>query len=163
MGDRTYVTIQIRKSDYKSILKNHFENSTKKFNEKFSPTSTEIKDIVTLGAEECNYAEWSELENFLSEHRIEFDKWWAAGGNYEEGNAYGRNVEGEFRVIEIEKTEDSVLEFIKVLRAEKDPKEVLKIIDTVYKKISPFEILELNRPNSAEFIMDLAKEKKKKG
>lgn len=165
MGDRTTVVIKIRKNDYRQIITKYFECTQSKFDEKFSPTSVDLSHItiVELLAEECNYAEWGALEKFLEENKIEFDKFWESGGNYESGSAYGRMVKGKFRVVEIYKTEESVLDFIKTLRAEKDPKEVLKIIENTYKHITPFEVLELNRPNSAEFIMDLAKEKKKKG
>ena len=161
MGDRTYVTITVRKTDYERILQKHFNGDEHALESKFNPSQVEeFEQTVELGAEECNYGEWEELQNFLGEHNVEYDKRWEDGGEYKGGNAYFRLIKNKLRCIEIYDTESSLLSFLEEAK-KADPKKLKELIEKKYKDICPFEITDLNRPLSVDYILELEKETKK--
>lgn len=161
MGDRTYVTITVRKSDYQRILQKHFNGDEHALEAKFNPSQVEeYEATVELGAEECNYGEWDELQEFLGENKIEYDKRWEAGGEYVGGNAYFRLIKGKLKCVEIYDSENALLKFLEEAR-KTDPKNLKALIDKKYKDVCPFEITDLNRPLSVDYILELEKETKK--
>ena len=83
MGDRTHVSIQIRKIDYEWLLRAEFNDYPEQMRDVLYYEYLEFQDdLVDLEANEINYGEWDELEGLLYAHSIEYDKTWGAGGDY---------------------------------------------------------------------------------
>jgi hypothetical protein len=164
MGDRTTVDIDITTYAYKNILKNHFKNDVKLFEEAFcvSQIDADIKALTRLTQEECNYAEWESLQKFLAENKIEYNKYWGAGGEYAAGEAYCRLIDGQMRLLEYYETDKSLVNFVETLMKMKDPKEIQDAVKAEYKRQTPFEIKPLDRASSVDAILELDKTKKKR-
>lgn len=164
MGDRTYVTVRLRKADYQYLIDKHFGGSEEKFDAEFSPSQTDFfGNVVDIGAEEINYGEWDEFEKFLYENGVEYDKRWEAGGDYSAGSKYFRMVAGKYQSVEIYETQEALLSFLQELETEKDPKKLRKKIKDRIKELCPFPIVDLNEvSNSADFIQELDQETKNK-
>jgi hypothetical protein len=140
VGDRTCVTINIRKSDYDRILKEEFDDSYEKLKDKVD--ADEIngdKDLVSFIGYEVNYADWTELQDFLQGHSIEYDKQWDQGGGYSAGKSHVRNIDGEMKEVEFDA---EFFELAAFLRHVKDlpPEEIQKQVQEKYKDLYPFEI-----------------------
>ena len=149
MGDRTTVRITLHQGDYekhKEHIKTCGANSTDPHGD----------NLITLEAYEVNYAEWSELENYLQEHKVEYDKEWEAGGDYEAGNAYYRMIGNKYKSYDIYDSQKTVLEVLLDMkeRIEKDPKKALNYIEKELKKLHPFDARNLDQPNSSRFIKE---------
>jgi hypothetical protein len=162
MGDRTWVNIHIRKSDYDRIVREDFEGNEDKFE---SAIYVEEKDdshygdhIIQLYASEINYAEWSELESLLKDKQIEFNKDWGDGGEYSAGEAFFRLVKGKYKSVEIYSSQQSELnvlnEIYKMIEDGKDIKSVKKAIDKKIKQLMPFDPEPLHKPNSVRYIQE---------
>lgn len=160
MGDRTWVNIHFRESDYKRIVNEDFEGNEDKFANSVyfeeKVTSDYGKHIIMLYASEVNYAEWSELEGILRDKEIEFNKEWGDGGDYSAGEAFYRKVNGKYKSMEIyssQQSEINVLEELsKVIEEGGDLKKVKSFINKRIKQYKPFEPEPLHRPNSVRFI-----------
>lgn len=160
MGDRTWVNIHIRKSDYERIIREDFEGNEDKFENAVYIEEKEESHygdhIIQLYQSEVNYAEWSELESLLKDKQIEFNKDWGDGGEYSAGEAFFRIVKGKYRGFEIYNTHQAevniLVEINKLIEAGKDIKNVKKFIDKKIKQYMPFEPEPLNRPNSIRYI-----------
>ena len=152
MGDRTWVYITIQIGNYKNLLKKYPD-----FKDKVGYASMEgYENLIIIKGEEINYANWGELEELLKENKIEYDKSWGAGGEYSSGIAYGRIINGKFKILEITDDDMSLLAFLeKVLKLE--PQDLLKEIKDEYKRLKHFEPTPLNEPNSLKFIKDSKK------
>ena len=162
MGDRTFMSIQISEYNWNNLLKKDFNNDEGKFEEEFGIDEVEIDGgIVTFRENEANYGNNDSLEGYLSENNIEYDKFWADGGDYESGEESCRMVKGEWRSIEVSKSQESEQNLIgqfKKLLDQNNLDEVKKIIEEKYKQWFPFEITPIettkNTSNSVRFIED---------
>jgi hypothetical protein len=112
--------------------------------------------LVNLTGEDINYAEWEILESFLRDRKIEFDKDWASGGDYEAGNSYARLIKGKYKEYEIYSTQVSILETLLDIKEklEDDPVKALKDIKKQIKSLHPFDADPLYKPNSKKFIIE---------
>jgi len=144
MGDRTHVSIQIRKIDYEWLLRAEFNNDPKQMRDDLYCEYSEFhEDVVDLEANGINYSEWDELEGLLYAHSIEYDKTWGAGGDYAGGTSYHRLVAGKMQEVQIyEESEDFVL-FLKEIK-DLEPAEIKRRVQEMYKKVIPFEIIPLS-------------------
>ena len=98
MGDRTYVTLTVRRADKKRVLQ-ICEEAGYEPNE--PDQSPEITAFVNMGFEEVNYGMLPFLDE-LEKAGIPFDSNWAAGCEYTEGTRYGRyNSAGELVFAEL--------------------------------------------------------------
>lgn len=160
MGDRTWVNIHIRKSDYQRILREDFEGNEDKFE---NTVYVEDKDeshygehIIMFYQSEVNYAEWSPLESILRDKQIEYNKDWGDGGEYSAGEAFYRLVKGEyvnFEIYESQQAEVNVLNSLnKVIQEGGDLSSVTKFIEDKIKYYVPFDPEPLNKPNSIRYI-----------
>jgi len=104
MGDRTTVELNVKKADYdrdetlqRLIEENDGELCWKNIHEGRPGIYEEVMSWVF---EDVNYAELRcstpTLEEYLLENNIEYDKSWAAGGDYPEGNEVGRLIDGQY-------------------------------------------------------------------
>ena len=160
MGDRTWVNIHIRKSDYDRIVREEFKGNEDKFERDISfeekETSHYGEHIVQFYASEINYAEWGEFEKILKDKEIEFNKDWGDGGEYSAGEAFFRNVKGKYKGIEIyesQQAEINVLEEIqKVIEEGGDLKKVKSFINKKIKYYMPFTPEPLHKPNSIRYM-----------
>ncbi|MGO9019640.1 MAG: hypothetical protein ACLQVJ_14960 [Syntrophobacteraceae bacterium] len=144
MGDRTHVSIQIRKIDYEWLLRAEFNDDPEQMRDVLYYEYLEFQDdVVDLEADQINYGEWDELEGLLYAHSIEYDKTWGAGGDYAGGASYHRLVNGKMQEVQIyEGSEDFVL-FLKEIK-DLDPAEIKRRVQEMYKKVIPCEIIPLS-------------------
>ncbi|MGA3116271.1 MAG: hypothetical protein ABSF90_17760 [Syntrophobacteraceae bacterium] len=144
MGDRTHVSIQIRKIDYEWLLRAEFNDDPEQMRETLYYEYLEFQDdIVDFEANEINYGEWDELEGLLYAHSIEYDKTWGAGGDYAGGASYNRLVAGKMQEVQIyEGSEDFVL-FLKEVK-DLEPAEIKRRVQEMYRKVVPFDIISLS-------------------
>lgn len=140
MGDRTNVSIDIRKIDYDWLLRAEFGDDATRMQKTIYYNEIAFQgDTVCLEAWEINYAEWDELENLLHDYFIEYDKGWGAGGNYSSGNSYHRLINGELRQIEIYENAEEFTAFIKRVK-DLEADEIKRRVTELYKELMPFEI-----------------------
>lgn len=86
MGDRTYVTLSVRRTDKERTLQICEQaNCSPTEHEEFP----ESLDFVHMGFEDVNYGELPFLKE-LVKAGIPFDSSWASGNAYEEGCEYSR-------------------------------------------------------------------------
>src|SRR5208283_1490619 len=79
MGDRTHVSIQIRKIDYEWLLRAEFNDDPEQMRDVLYYEYLEFQDdVVDIEANDINYGEWDDLEGLLYAHSIEYDKSWGA-------------------------------------------------------------------------------------
>ena len=149
MGDRTDVTITLRKGDFEKVKEELVEETR---NEEI----VEDGGIVTITGTEINYGEWPQIEDTLQKNEIEYDRWWGRGGDYDSGTAYYRKVKGKYKSFEIYEGEELVSQCLNRLLEEskKDPKKLITVINKEIKKIRPWEPRNLDEPNSVRFIKD---------
>lgn len=150
MGDHTTVTITLRKSDYKTIEDNDVLAQ---------PEYLEEHDnLISLTGTDINYGDWTEVEDYLQENKIEYDKRWERGGDYDAGNLYYRHVDGEYISFEIydcnQETDEWAQKLMSLLKEDKI-EEIKKEIEKVYKKYNPFKISDLDEPKSVRFLKKL--------
>ena len=149
MGDRTTVEITLRQEDFDEMVK---EGKDQYYIGCETPNEN---GTICLYADECNYGAWKEVEDYLHENEIEYDKAWGAGSGYGAGYTYGRRIKGAYQTIESYETEESLTEFVKELKKKLDNKEEVK--DAILQKhdeLVPFEIEPLDKPNSIHFITE---------
>lgn len=156
MGDRTTVRITIRKSDYNNLEKEF--GGKDKFEEEVGASEVDdLGDLIDLTAYEVNYANWDELESLLKDRKIEYNKSWDAGSEYDAGDSYVRILKGELREIEINNTQyEQEMVYKEILTQIKkgDIKKLEKFVLKRLKEIRPFEIVPLDQPNSVRFIQE---------
>jgi hypothetical protein len=142
VGDRTNVTITLRKSDYERLLAVKGES---KANFRETIGADEIDDDgdwISIRGCEINYADWDELQDILKENLIPYDKSWDAGGGYSAGESYVRLVDEEMKELEFYEDEMKLIQFLKEVKdlpAEKIKQKVLE----EYKRQFPWEIEKL--------------------
>jgi hypothetical protein len=147
MGDRTWVEIYISKSDYKNL-----KLDDKKLQEELNIEDTDVNgEIVRLYSQDINYAEWDELEEFLNEKMINYDKSWGAGGDYDAGLKYVRFNKGVMKYYETNDQTEHEVEKLKEILASKD---IVEAIKARIKELEPFIPEDLNQLNSVKFIKE---------
>jgi hypothetical protein len=150
MGDRTTVRITVSKSTFKKH-EDFFRS------DKVGANGIDEEDkLVVIEGYDINYAEWEELENFLTENEIEFDKWWGDGGEYSSGNAYYRNIGGIYQNHEIYENEENTLHELINLKEEfdRDITKGLELLKNKIHKLMPFQIEPLKDDNAVRFIKE---------
>lgn len=140
MGDRTNVEFYIRSL---KIPKEFIDESD---------THSFERGVTYLEQDEANYGNWDELEEYLKENEIEFDKYWGSGGDYTAGQAYARKTSKGYKYYEIYDEERRILGVLKELSKIKDPKKLMTTIKTRIKELHPFTADDIFRPNSLDFI-----------
>ena len=96
MGDRTYTTISIHKffADQVKATEDLSDDAEGdgKLAAKFDCDEVEQEDgdITKFVCYEANYAMIDSLESYLHENKIEYDKRWESGDDYEAGEEYAR-------------------------------------------------------------------------
>lgn len=157
MGDRTTVNYTFRKSDLVSIIGGLDKEKIKKFEEKMGADSIDVNEnTIDLEAYEVNYATWTVVEEMIAEHNLEYDGWWAAGGDYGAGTRTGRIINGMLNEYETYEMNDSLefhLEEIVKKASEGVPSdEIVKYCEEKLKELIPFKPKSLEEPNSIQFI-----------
>lgn len=154
MGDRTYVEIIIHKHYYDLLLNGTFSGDAYKLGDAFNADDIEFEDdLVKFQCYEVNYATWDTLENLLSERKIEYDKMWAAGGDYEAGESWTRVINGEYVEHELTDTGLAIKEHNDTLLANLDnPEKIKELILKLDKVVNPFKVEPLGLPQSIDFI-----------
>lgn len=152
MGDRTWVTIYIRKTEYLHLVDDKFNGDMDKFNEYIGIDDSDDDGVlISLMASELNCGNWDTLEALLTAHDIEFDKFWGDGNEYSAGKAYYRKTPKGFKLNEISEDQESVIAFLEKCRT--TPEANLKqLIEDTYKYHMPFEPTPLDRENSVRFV-----------
>jgi len=140
MGDRTTVEFYVRSTK----IPKEFMDDTDECN---------IEGNITyLSQDEANYGSWEELEEYLKDNEIEFDKYWGAGSEYSAGKGYARKTPKGFKYFEIYETEKDSLNSLITLSKIKDPKKLMATIKKRIKELQPFIPRNINTPNSLDFI-----------
>jgi hypothetical protein len=139
MGDRTNVTITVRKTDYARLLVERSENDAIFRDAIGADTIDDDGDRVSFHGYEINYADWDELEDLLKENLIFYDKTWDAGGGYSAGESYVRLVDGEMKELEFQEDEMKLIEFLKEVK-DLPAEELKQRVQEEYKRQFPWEI-----------------------
>ena len=159
MGDRTRLEISLREEDYKTILKKEFNGEEHKFLETYGLSESDLQDwgeinLRSLVDYEANHGNCVPLEEYLIKNKIEFDKEWESGGNYEKGNAHYRLIKDKIQGVEYWAGDEKIIDFLKELQKIKEPKKLKETINQKLKKLIPFKILDLSENNSVRFIIE---------
>jgi len=142
MGDRTNVTITVRKKDYERLLVEKSENDAT-FREAVGADEIDYGgDWVNLRGYEINYADWDALQDLLKEHLIPYDKSWDAGGGYSAGESYVRLVDGEMKELEFYEYESKLVEFLKEVK-DLPADKIKERVQEEYKRQFPWAIEKL--------------------
>lgn len=156
MGDRTTVRITVTKQNYDNLISTKFNGKRKDFEEETLPEYTEFfkrgnLGLVEMTASEINYADWGNLERLLKENKIEYDKSWDEGGNYEAGESFHRLIDNEMVEFEIYKSRSDEIDLLKSLLEYKGDlrTHITERLDQIDPKIEP-----LSEPNCVRFIKE---------
>ncbi len=142
MGDRTHVTITVRRKDYERLLAEKGENDAS-FREAIGADEIEDDgDWIVIRGYEINYAEWSEVEDILKKNLIPYDKSWDAGGGFSAGESYVRLINGEMQELEFHEEETQLVQFIKDVK-DLSADEIKERVQREYKRLFPWEIEKL--------------------
>lgn len=142
MGDRTSVTITVRRKDYERLLAVKGESEAD-FRETIGADEIEDDgDWIVIRGYEINYADWDELQDLLKENLISYDKTWDAGGGYSAGESYVRLVDGEMKELEFQEDEMRLVEFLKEVK-DLPAEEIKARVQEEYKRQFPWEIEKL--------------------
>ena len=142
MGDRTRVTITIRKKDYERLLA---EKGYSEAGFRDVVVADEIEDegdLIVLHGYEVNYADWDELQDILKEDLIPYDKTWDAGGSYSAGESHVRLVDGAMQELEFYEDESKLVGFLKEVK-DLSSNEIKARVQEEYKRQFPWEIEKL--------------------
>ena len=157
MGDRTYTSYNFHKYHLKKMMVDLNAKDEKDLADNLCSEDVEIEgDEVKIYDYEANYGSIESLESYLQSNHIEYDKRWEAGGDYEAGDEFARNVNGEYKVHELSDKGFEVLTHLKEFQETIDQnctfEELKKNIKDKLNLIEPFEITPLKLPNSIDFI-----------
>ncbi len=142
MGDRTCVTITVRKVDYERLLAKSGENEANFKKAMGADTIDNDGDWIVIRGYEINYADWDELQGLLKKNLISYDKTWEAGGDYTAGESYVRLVDGKMQELEFYEYESKLVEFLKDVKDLPADKIKEKVLEE-YKNQFPWEIEKL--------------------
>ena len=142
MGDRTNVTITVRKSDYKRLLAKAGESEAPFRDAIGADTIDDDGDWIVIRGYQINYANWDDLQDVLKENLIPYDKTWDAGDNYTAGESYVRVVNGEMQELEFHEEEMKLVEFLKEVK-DLPADEIRERVQKEYKRQFPWEIEKL--------------------
>lgn len=142
MGDRTTVSITVRKTDYERLLAKEGDSETTFLHAIGADSIDDDGDWKTTWCHEVNYADWDDLQDILKENLIPYDKTWDAGDDYSAGESYVRFVNAEMRELEFHEDERKLVEF---LRDVKDlPADAIKAkVQEEYERQFPWDIEKL--------------------
>lgn len=142
MGDRTTVSITVRKKDYERLLAKEGQNDSSFLHAIGADAVDDDGDWISFRCHEVNYADWDDLQDILKENLIPYDKTWDAGDDYTAGESYVRLVNGEMRELEFHEEEMKLVEFLKDL---KDlPADAIKAwVQEEYERQFPWDIEKL--------------------
>lgn len=160
MGDRTWVNIHICESDYQRIIQEDFGGDESKFESQVyfeeKADSHYGEGIIMFYASEVNYADWEDLESILKDKKIEYNKDWGDGGEYSAGEAFYRNIKGEYKSLEIYSSQQSELnileEISKIIEEGGDLKKVKSFVGKRIKYYMPFTPKPLNNSAALRYI-----------
>lgn len=159
MGDRVRVAITVHKTVLPILFQSTKTDSLDKFSEEVGAEETEEnQDLVEFVAYDVNYGEWDDLESILKNKKLEYDKEWAAGSEFEEGQAYHRQLSAtKWGLIELYSGQKLLLDELKILLEEKDiRKAIQKKINQL--EIQPYTDLKDIRSNAEKYITDIPEE-----
>lgn len=144
MGERCYVTITVRRSDFDRLVAKLCGDREQFMDEALVEECYLGEDYVDLVANEVNWAEWPELEDILRSHGVEYDKVNGEGIEIDPGTSYfRRNVEGEIvEMLFVEERDNGIANFLKNLLT-MNSDEMRREIEREYLRIKPFEITAL--------------------
>jgi len=157
MGDRTYCSYTIHKDNLAKIKANLGIADNFKVAEHLDASVIEDEgDTVQFYDYEANYGTIEKLQDYLSEHEIEYDKRWEAGGDYDAGNEYYRIIEGKPKCYEIYDDSYQVVVALETLLKEAaQGKDLKTLVEAKIRKLVPFEEGPLLAPsNSKHFITE---------
>jgi hypothetical protein len=142
MGDRTNVTITVRKTDYERLLAKEGQSKPAFRDAVGADEIDDDGDLVVFRGYEINYADWDDLEDILKENQIPYDKTWDAGGGYSAGESYVREFDGEMKELEFYEDESKLIEFLKAVK-DLPADEIKAKVQEEYKRQFPWEIEKL--------------------
>jgi hypothetical protein len=142
MGDRTRVTITVRKTDYERMQAQRGDNDATFRDAIGADTTDDDGDYIVIRGYEINYADWSDLQDILKENGIPYDKTWDAGGDYSAGESYIRVVDGEMKELEFYEYESNLIEFLKAVKDLPADEIKAKVLEE-YQRQFPWEIEKL--------------------
>ena len=154
MGDRTHTTISIHKF-FADKMRGTENLGDGELAAKFDCDELEQEDgdITIFVCYEANYATLETLETYLHENKIDYDKSWESGGDYEAGEEYARKVNGEYMVHSLTAKQHDVLGTLKTLiELKEDPAKLMECLENTLLELEPFEQTQLNQPQSIDFI-----------
>ncbi len=142
MGDRTNVTITVRKTDYERLLAEKGESEAN-FREAIGADEIDDDgDWIVIRGYQINWGDWNDLEDLLKENLIPYDKTWDAGDNYSAGESYVRLINGEMHELEFHEEEMKLVEFLKDVK-DLPADEIKAKVQEEYKRQFPWEIEKL--------------------
>lgn len=142
MGDRTSVTITMRKNDYERLLAEEGESEATFLKAIGADTIDDDGSLIVFNGYEINYADWDELQGLLKENLIPYDKTWEAGGGYTAGESYVRLVDGKMQELEFYEYESKLVEFLKDVK-DLPADEIKEKVLEEYNRQFPWEIEKL--------------------
>ena len=142
MGDRTNVTITVRKTDYERLLAVQGESEATFRDAIAADEIDDDGDWISIRGYEINYADWGDLQDILKENQIPYDKAWDADGGCSAGESYVRVVNGEMKELEFYEYESKLVEFIKAVK-DLPADEIKAKVQGEYKRQFPWEIEKL--------------------
>lgn len=91
-------------------------------------------------ASEAKWSNWDELEGFLSEHKIGYNKTWGESVDFAAGESFHRydTKNNTMSSFEIDDTQEPFIKFLKE-NINKTPKEIKKSLEDQLSKFFPFE------------------------
>jgi hypothetical protein len=141
MGDRTNVTITVRRKDYDRLLA--VDESEATFRDAIgADTIDDDGDWIVIRGYQINWGDWDDLQDLLKENQIPYDKSWDAGGGYSAGESYVRVVNGEMQELEFQEDEMKLVEFLKEVK-DLPAEEIKAKVQEEYKRQFPWEIEKL--------------------
>ena len=142
MGDRTSVTITVRRKDYMRLLAKDGGTEPDFPDAIGADNIDDDGDWLTIEGHEINYADWGELQDLLKENLIPYDKTWDAGGGYSAGESYVRLIDGEMQELEFHEAEMRLVQFLKEVR-DLPAEEIKAKVREEYQRQFPWEIEKL--------------------
>lgn len=160
MSDNTWVKIHITKYDFARLIDTLFDGDENKFeSEVYYEDKTESvygEHIIEFYSPEEDGGEWDSLESILRDNKIEYNKDWGDGNEYSGGEGFYRNVDGDYKCLEIYTSDQARLEELnevdKIINEGGDIKQIKDFIQKRMKYYMPFTPEPLHKPVAIRYV-----------